>query len=76
MAFDLFITSPKGHTVKALSSPYATRLEVLRTVTVLLVNDGETQSAVDDFTDRVFHAPLGETVAHEASGTTFRTEEA
>jgi hypothetical protein len=75
MGFDLFITSPQGHTRKALRSPYDRREDTAATVRAVITDLGRHAAAVEEFARKVTDAPLGETVTHEPTGTTFRTEE-
>ncbi len=74
--FDLFITTKEGRTSKSLRSPYPSREETRRTITVVVSGPPEniTHGEATAFADSVFTAPLGVPVTHEATGITFRTE--
>ena len=76
MPFDLFITSPRGRGYRSLNSPYDSREATRATVRMMLIESPSSSDETQGFIARVLDAPLGETVTHEATGISFRTEEA
>ena len=76
MAFNLFITSPRGREYRSLNSPYESREMARSTIRMMLIDSPTSNEETQVFIARVLDAPPGETVTHEATGISFRTEEA
>lgn len=75
MPFDLYVTTAEGQRFRTLNSPYDTRLAAALSVLTIIADKGVTIGEGKALALRVRNAELGETVTHEPSGITFRTEE-
>lgn len=76
-SYNLFVTTPQGHTFKTLNSPYPTRQAAMRTIIMSIRNSPEvTLEDATAFARKAAGIPLGQTIEHATSGVTFRTEEA